>query len=45
MIHFKSYIINFKPEWTYNQIAAGHTMVFHIAPKGKKVKDGQDSEC
>lgn len=28
-----------KREWTYNQIAAGHTMVFHIAPKGKKVKD------
>ncbi len=24
--------------WTYNDIAAGHTMVFHIAPKGKTVE-------
>ena len=25
--------------WTYNDIAAGHTMVFHIAPKGKTVEE------
>lgn len=25
--------------WTYNQLATGHTMVFHIAPKGKSVND------
>ena len=24
--------------WTYNDIAVGHTMVFHIAPKGKTVE-------
>lgn len=24
--------------WTYDDIAAGHTMVFHIAPKGKTVE-------
>ncbi len=27
-----------KTEWTYKEIATGHTMVFHIAPKGKNVK-------
>ena len=27
-----------KRTWTYNEIAAGHTMVFHIAPKGKTVQ-------
>lgn len=25
--------------WTYNDIAQGHTMVFHIAPKGKTVNE------
>ena len=25
--------------WTYNDIAAGHTMVFHIAPQGKTVEE------
>ncbi|MBP5678858.1 MAG: C39 family peptidase [Bacilli bacterium] len=25
--------------WTYNDIAAGHTMVFHIAPPGKTVEE------
>ncbi len=28
-----------KREWTYNEIAATHTMVFHIAPKGRKVNE------
>ncbi len=28
-----------KRTWTYNEIATGHTMVFHIAPKGKKVQE------
>ena len=26
-----------KRSWTYNEIFADHTMVFHIAPKGKTV--------
>ena len=25
--------------WTYNQLSTGHTMVFHIAPKGKTVDE------
>lgn len=28
-----------KRTWSYNEIAAGHTMVFHIAPKGKTVQE------
>ena len=25
--------------WTYDQLSSGHTMVFHIAPKGKTVQE------
>ena len=25
--------------WTYSQLSTGHTMVFHIAPKGKTVDE------
>lgn len=28
-----------KREWTYNELSVGHTMVFHIAPKGKTVTE------